>query len=88
MKRPKYILASMFDVIAKKHESLATTKAILHLLRETFGQLSWSFKHKAIKHNYTELMKEGTFIREHVLVLMMNFNIIEVNGDPINVANQ
>ncbi|KAA0068059.1 gag/pol protein [Cucumis melo var. makuwa] len=33
-------------------------------------------------------MKEGTSVREHVLDMMMHFNIAEVNGGPINEANQ
>ncbi|KAA0065992.1 uncharacterized protein E5676_scaffold120G00260 [Cucumis melo var. makuwa] len=33
-------------------------------------------------------MKEGTSIREHVLDMMMHFNIGEVNGGAIDEANQ
>ncbi|TYK01065.1 retrotransposon protein, putative, Ty1-copia subclass [Cucumis melo var. makuwa] len=33
-------------------------------------------------------MKEGTSIREHVLDMMMYFNIAEVNGNAIDKANQ
>ncbi|TYJ97424.1 gag/pol protein [Cucumis melo var. makuwa] len=33
-------------------------------------------------------MKEGTSIREHVLDIMMHFNIAEVNGGAIDEANQ
>ncbi|KAA0065357.1 gag/pol protein [Cucumis melo var. makuwa] len=33
-------------------------------------------------------MKEGTFVREHVLDMMMHFNIDEVNGGAIDKANQ
>ncbi|KAA0042323.1 gag/pol protein [Cucumis melo var. makuwa] len=57
-------------------------------LREMFGQPSWSLRHKAIKYIYTKQMKEGTFVKEHVLDMMMHFNIAEVNDDPINEANQ
>ena len=32
-----YILASMSDILAKKHESLATTKEVMGSLREMFG---------------------------------------------------
>ncbi|XP_038891685.1 uncharacterized protein LOC120081079 [Benincasa hispida] len=83
-----YILASMSDVLAKKHESLATAKEIIDSLREMFGQLSWSLRHEAIKHIYTKRMKEGTSVREHVLDMMMYFNIAKVNGGPIDEANQ
>ncbi|KAA0062742.1 gag/pol protein [Cucumis melo var. makuwa] len=33
-------------------------------------------------------MKEGTSVREHVLDMMMHFNIVEVNRGAINEANQ
>ena len=33
-------------------------------------------------------MKEGTSVREHVLDMMMHFNISEVNGGDIDEANQ
>ncbi|KAA0051355.1 gag/pol protein [Cucumis melo var. makuwa] len=82
-----YILASMSYLLTKKHESLATAKEIMDSLREMFGQSSWSLRHEAIKYIYTKQMKEWTSVREHVLDMMMHFNIAEVNGDPINEAN-
>ena len=33
-------------------------------------------------------MNEGTFVKEHVLDVMMHFNIAEVNGGLIDKANQ
>ncbi|TYK30527.1 gag/pol protein [Cucumis melo var. makuwa] len=83
-----YIPANMFDVLAKKHESLAATKKIMDSLREMFGQPSWSLKHEGIKYVYTKRMKEWTSVREHVLDMMMHFNITEVNDGPINETNQ
>ncbi|KAA0037568.1 gag/pol protein [Cucumis melo var. makuwa] len=83
-----YILASMLDVLAKKHESLATAKEIMDSLKGVFGQPEWSLRHEAIKYIYTKRMKEGTSVREHVLDRMMHFNIAEVNGGAIDVANQ
>ncbi|KAA0067116.1 gag/pol protein [Cucumis melo var. makuwa] len=53
-----------------------------------FGQASWSLRHEAIKHTYTKQMKEGTFVREHVLGIMMHFNTAEVHGGPINETNE
>ncbi|KAA0041460.1 gag/pol protein [Cucumis melo var. makuwa] len=83
-----YILASMSDVLAKKHESLATAKEIMNSLKGMFGQPKWSLRHEAIKYIYTKRMKEGTSIREHVLDMMIHFNIVEVNGGAIDEANQ
>ena len=74
--------------MAKKHESLATAKENMDSLREMFGQSSWSLRHEEFKYIYTKQMKEGTSIREHVLDMMMHFNIVEVNDGPINEANQ
>ncbi|KAA0035908.1 gag/pol protein [Cucumis melo var. makuwa] len=45
-----YILASMSDVLAKKHESLATAKKIMDSLKGMFGQPEWSLRHEAIKY--------------------------------------
>ncbi|KAA0046128.1 gag/pol protein [Cucumis melo var. makuwa] len=83
-----YILASMSDVLAKKHESLATTKEIMNSLKGIFGQPKWSLRHEAIKYIYTKRMKEGTSVREYVLDMMMHFNIAKVNGGVIDEANQ
>ncbi|KAA0064149.1 gag/pol protein [Cucumis melo var. makuwa] len=83
-----YILASMSDVLAKKHESLATTKERMDSLKGMFGQQEWSLRHEAFKYIYTKRMKEGTSVREHVLDMMMHFNIVDVNGGTINEANQ
>ncbi|KAA0063246.1 gag/pol protein [Cucumis melo var. makuwa] len=78
----------MSDVLAKKHESLATTKEIMDSLKGMFGQPKWSLRHEAIKYIYTKRMKEETSVREHVLNKMMHFNIAEVNGGAIDEANQ
>ncbi|KAA0064270.1 gag/pol protein [Cucumis melo var. makuwa] len=83
-----YILASMSDVLAKKHKSLATAKEIMDSLKGMFGQPEWSLTHEAIKYIYTKHMKKGTSVREHVLDMMMHFNIAEVNGGAIDKANQ
>ena len=82
-----YMLVSTSDVLAKKHESLATTKEIMDSLRERFRQPSGSLKHESIKHIYTEQMKENTYFSEHVLDMMIHFNNDEVNGYPIDEAN-
>ncbi|KAA0033557.1 gag/pol protein [Cucumis melo var. makuwa] len=83
-----YILASMSDVLAEKYESLATAKEIMDSLKGMFGQPKWSLRHEAIKYIYTKRMKEGTSVREHVLDMMMHFNIAEVHGGAIDKANQ
>ncbi|KAA0032954.1 gag/pol protein [Cucumis melo var. makuwa] len=83
-----YILANMTDVLANKHKFLAIAKEIMDALKEIFGQPEWSLRHEAIKYIYTKRMKKGTFVREHVLDMMIHFNIAEVNGGAIDEANQ
>ena len=78
----------MFDVLAKKYESLVTIKEIMDSLRAMFRQSEWSLRQEAIKYIYTKHMKEGTFDREHVLDMMMHLNIAEINGGAIDEANQ
>ena len=78
----------MSAVLAKKHESLITTKEIMDLLKGMFEQPEWSLRHEAVKYIYTKRMKEGTSIREHVLDMKMHFNIAKVNGGPIKEVNQ
>ncbi|TYK01661.1 gag/pol protein [Cucumis melo var. makuwa] len=78
----------MSDVLAKKHESLATAKEIMDSLKGTFRQPEWSVRHEEIINIYTKRMKEGTSVREHVLDMMMHFNIAEVNGGAIDEVNQ
>ncbi|KAA0061264.1 gag/pol protein [Cucumis melo var. makuwa] len=64
------------------------TKEIMDALRETFGRPKWSLRHEAIKYIYTKYMKEETSVREHVLDMIMHFNIAKVNGGAIDEANQ
>ncbi|TYK23215.1 gag/pol protein [Cucumis melo var. makuwa] len=78
----------MSDVLVKKHESLATVKEFMDSLKAMFGQQEWSLRHKAIKYIYTKNIKEETSVREHVLDMMMHFNIAEVNSGTIDEANQ
>ncbi|KAA0058461.1 gag/pol protein [Cucumis melo var. makuwa] len=78
----------MSDVLAKKNESLATAKEIMDSLKGMFGKPEWSLKQEAIEYIYTKRMKEGTSVREHVLDMMMHFNITKVNGGSIDEANK
>ncbi|XP_022157632.1 uncharacterized protein LOC111024294 [Momordica charantia] len=81
-----YILASMTDVLAKKHEPLMTAKEIMDSLKAMFGEPSSTLRHEALKYVYNEHMKEGTSVREHVLDMMVHFNTAEVNGATIDEA--
>ena len=56
-------------------------------LRNIFWQPEWSLTHEIIKYIDTQQMKKGTSIKEHVLNMMMHFNIVEVNSSAIDEAN-
>ncbi|KAA0056221.1 gag/pol protein [Cucumis melo var. makuwa] len=62
-----YILASMSDILSKKHEIMVTARQIMDSLREMFGQPSIQIKQEAIKYVYNARMKEDQSVREHVL---------------------
>ena len=83
-----YILASISDILSKKHEKMVTAKEIMDSLQALFGQPSSSAMHDAIKYVYNCRMKEGTNVREHVLDMMVHFNIAEVNGAVMNEKSQ
>ncbi|XP_038887249.1 uncharacterized protein LOC120077442 [Benincasa hispida] len=74
-KAQAYILASISDVLTKKHENMVTTREIMELLHAMFGQLSSSIRRDDIKYIYNSHMKEATSVREHVLDMVVHFNI-------------
>ena len=53
-------------------------------LKGMFGQTSFSLRHDAIKYVYNCRMKEGISIKEHVLDMMIHFNVAKVNGAVID----
>ncbi|XP_022157975.1 uncharacterized protein LOC111024573 [Momordica charantia] len=83
-----YTLASISDVLVKKHESMVTVREIMDLFRYVFGQLSIQTRHDALKFIYNSCMNEETSVREHVLNLMVHFNVAEVNGVVIDEGSQ
>ncbi|XP_022155999.1 uncharacterized protein LOC111022974 [Momordica charantia] len=83
-----YILASISDVLAKKHENMVNAQEIMDSLRDMFGQPSIQARHEALKFIYNSRMKEGTSMQEHVLNLMVHFNVAEMNGAVIDEGSQ
>ena len=61
-KSKAYILASLFEVLAKKHETMVTAREIMDSLREMFEQPSSQLKHDALKFIFNAYVKEGTSI--------------------------
>ena len=83
-----YLLASISNVLAKKHDVIGTAKEIMESLKGMFGQPSFSLRHDAIKYVYNCRMKEWTSVREHVLDMMVHFNVAEVNEVVIDEKRQ
>ncbi|KAA0041279.1 gag/pol protein [Cucumis melo var. makuwa] len=83
-----YILASMSDILSKKHEIMVTARQIMDSLREMFGQSSIQIKQEAIKYLYNARMKEGQSVREHVLNMIVNFNVAQMNGAVFDEKSQ
>ncbi|XP_038875057.1 uncharacterized protein LOC120067584 [Benincasa hispida] len=51
-----YILASISEILAKKHEVIVTMRKIMESLQEMFGQSSYQLHHDALKYGYLYLM--------------------------------
>ena len=83
-----YILASLYEVLAKKHELMLTAREIVDSLQKMFGQASYHIKHDALKYIYNARMNERASMREHVLNIMVHFNVTEMNGAIIDEASQ
>ncbi|XP_038888931.1 uncharacterized protein LOC120078705 [Benincasa hispida] len=79
-----YIMASISDVLNKKHEVIPTARKIMVSLQEMFGQPSSSVSHEANKYVYVTRMKDGTNVREHVVDIMVHFNIAVAHGAMID----
>ncbi|XP_038882260.1 uncharacterized protein LOC120073488 [Benincasa hispida] len=83
-----YILASISDVLNKKHEVMLTAREIMASLQEMFGQPSSSVRHEAIKYVYVTHMKDGINVREHVLDMIVHFNVAEAHEAMIDETSQ
>ncbi|XP_038885939.1 uncharacterized protein LOC120076247 [Benincasa hispida] len=83
-----YILANISNVLAKKHESMSTTKEIMESLHGMFGQPFFSLRRDAIKYVYNCCMKAVVFVREYVLDMMVHFNVAEVYGVVVDEKSQ
>ncbi|XP_038885844.1 uncharacterized protein LOC120076142 [Benincasa hispida] len=69
-----YILISISDILTKKHERMVTAKGIMDSLHAVFGQPSSSVRHDTLKEVYNYRIKEGTFVREHVMDMGVEVN--------------
>ncbi|KAA0047842.1 gag/pol protein [Cucumis melo var. makuwa] len=58
---------------------MITARQIMDSLRDKFGPPSIQIKQEAIKYIYNVRMKEGQSVREHVLDMIVNLNVAEMN---------
>ncbi|XP_038895991.1 uncharacterized protein LOC120084168 [Benincasa hispida] len=57
------------------------------IVREAYER--WKrLRHDTLKYIFNACMQEGASIREHVLNMMIYFNVAEMNGSSIDEANQ
>ena len=67
---------------------MVTARQIKDSLREMFGQPSIQIKQEAIKYVYNARMKKGQSVREHVLDIIVNFNVAEMNEEIFDEKSQ
>ncbi|KAA0054556.1 hypothetical protein E5676_scaffold519G00200 [Cucumis melo var. makuwa] len=83
-----YILASMSDILSKKHEIMVIARQIMDSFREIFGQPSIQIKQEAIKYVYNARMKKDQSVKENVLDMIVKFNVAEMNGVVFDEKSQ
>ncbi|XP_038903447.1 uncharacterized protein LOC120090034 [Benincasa hispida] len=83
-----YILASLSDVLPKRHEVMMSACQIMESLQEMFRQMSIQIWHEAFKYIYNVRMKESQSVRKYVFNLMDQFNLVKMNGVVINEQSQ
>ena len=83
-----YLLAGMSEVLAAKHEPMATASLMLESLQGMFGQPSERQRHEALISVMTAKMKDETSVREHVLMMMTHFNTAETHRGRIDEHSQ
>ena len=83
-----YMLASMNDVLRKKHEDMETAYEIWESLQAMFGQQFDKFRHEATRSYMNAKMKKGASVREHVLNMINLMHEAEIHGITINKRTQ
>ena len=53
-----------------------------------FGQPSIQIKQEAIKYVYNARMKKGQSVKEHILNMIVNFNVVQMNGAVFDEKSQ
>ena len=83
-----YMLASMNDVLRKKHEDTETAYEIWESLQAMFGQQSDQCRHEATRSYMNAKMKKGVSAKEHVLNMINRMHETEIHGATIDERTQ
>ena len=83
-----YMLASMNDVLRKKHEDMETAYEIWESLHALFGQQFDQCCHEATHSYMNAKMKKGVSVMEHVLNMFNLMHEAEIHGATINERTQ
>ncbi|GKV49507.1 hypothetical protein SLEP1_g56257 [Rubroshorea leprosula] len=79
-----YILASLENRLQKQHEKMATTKDIIAILKEMFGQQNHSVRQSTMKGLMSTKMTEGTPVHDHLMMRIGFINELESLGSEID----
>ena len=66
---------------------MLTAHEIMDSLKKMFGQTSYQIKHDALKYIYNARMTKGASVQEHVLDMIVHFNVAEMNVVVIDEAS-
>ena len=83
-----YMLASMNDVLRKKHEDMETAYEIWESLQDMFGQQSDQCRHEGTHSYMNTKMKKGVSVREHVSNIINLMHEAEIHGATIDECTQ
>ncbi|XP_038891642.1 uncharacterized protein LOC120081034 [Benincasa hispida] len=83
-----YILVGLTKVLIEKHETMITAREIMESLCDMFGKPSSQAMHDALKFIFNAWMAERSSVREHVLNMMIHFNVVKMKGGLIKEPSQ
>ena len=82
------MLASMNDVLMKKHEDMETAYEIWESLQAMSGQQSDQCLYEATRSYMNAKMKKGVSVKEHVLNMINLMHEAEIHGTTIDERTQ
>ena len=83
-----YMVASLNDVLRKKHEDMETTYEIWESLQAMFGKQSNQCRHEATRSYMNAKMKKGVLVKEHVLNMINLMHEAEIHEATIDERTQ